>query len=59
MTTNFRVQQYRGSPVLTWWEGSIELGHGVGEYVIADASYRTLAAGAGGERAARSTCTSS
>jgi len=39
---NFRVQSYRGSPVLTWWEGSIELGHGVGEYVIADTSYRTV-----------------
>ncbi len=42
VTTNFRVQLYRGSPVLTWWEGSIELGHGVGEYVIADSSYRTV-----------------
>jgi hypothetical protein len=42
VTTNFRVQRYRGSPVLTWWEGVIELGHGVGEYVIADASYRVI-----------------
>jgi hypothetical protein len=42
VTTNFRVQRYRGSPVLTWWEGLIELGHGVGEYVIADAAYRTI-----------------
>jgi hypothetical protein len=42
VTTNFRVQSYRGSPVLTWWEGIIELGHGVGEYVIADSSYRTI-----------------
>ncbi len=42
VTTNFQVQSYRGSPVLTWWEGSIELGHGVGEYVIADAAYRTV-----------------
>jgi hypothetical protein len=42
VTTNFRVQSYRGSPVLTWWEGNIELGHGVGEYVIADSSYRTI-----------------
>jgi len=42
VTTNFRVQRYRGSPVLTWWEGDIELGHGVGEYVIADTSYRTV-----------------
>jgi hypothetical protein len=42
VTTNFRVQRYRGSPVLTWWEGSIELGHGVGEYVIVDGGYRTV-----------------
>jgi hypothetical protein len=42
VTTNFQVQKYRGSPVLTWWEGSIEYGHGVGEYVIADTSYRTV-----------------
>ncbi len=42
VTMNFRVQRYRGSPVLTWWEGSIELGHGVGEYVILDASYRAV-----------------
>src|SRR5580693_2106173 len=42
VTTNCRVQSYRGSPVLTWWEGSIELGHGVGEYVIVDTGYRTV-----------------
>jgi hypothetical protein len=42
VTTNFQVQSYRGSPVLTWWEGLIEYGHGVGEYVIADSSYRTV-----------------
>jgi hypothetical protein len=42
VTTNFRVQSYRSSPVLTWWEGSIELGHGVGNYTIADSSYRIV-----------------
>src|ERR1700722_17103887 len=42
VTTNFRVQSYRGERVLTWWEGVIEYGHGVGEYVIADSSYRTI-----------------
>jgi hypothetical protein len=42
VTTNFRVQRYRGAPVLTWWEGRIEYGHGVGEYVIADTAYRTV-----------------
>jgi hypothetical protein len=42
VTANFRVQSYRGAPVLTWWEGAIEYGHGVGEYVIADSAYRTV-----------------
>ncbi len=42
VTANFRVQSYRGAPVLTWWEGAIEYGHGVGEYVIADSTYRTV-----------------
>ena len=40
--TDFRVQLYESRPVLTWWEGKIELGHGVGHYVILDDSYRTL-----------------
>jgi hypothetical protein len=43
VTTDFRVQSYRGQPALTWWQGVIELGHGVGRYVIADSSYQTLA----------------
>jgi hypothetical protein len=42
VTANFRVQSYRGAQVLTWWEGAIEYGHGVGEYVIADSAYRTV-----------------
>jgi Arylsulfotransferase (ASST) len=42
VTANFRVQNYGGEPVLTWWEGLIEYGHGVGEYVIADSAYRTV-----------------
>ncbi len=40
---NFRVQQYHGAPVLTWWEGTVNGGNGVGEYVIADSSYREIA----------------
>jgi hypothetical protein len=43
VTTDFRVQAYRGRPVLTWWQGIIELGHGVGSYVIADSQYTPLA----------------
>jgi len=42
-TMDFRVQAYKGRPALTWWQGYITLGHGVGHYVIADSSYRTLA----------------
>jgi hypothetical protein len=39
---DFKVQRYRGRPVLTWWEGSVVAGHGVGEYVIFDDSYREI-----------------
>lgn len=43
--TNFRVQVFKGEPVLTWWEGTIKLpgGYGMGTYVIADSSYNELA----------------
>ena len=41
--TDFRVQTYQGKPVLTWWEGKVVAGHGVGEYVIFDDSYREIA----------------
>ena len=42
--TDFRVQRYRGEPVLTWWQGRQSVaGVGQGEYEIYDASYRHLA----------------
>jgi Arylsulfotransferase (ASST) len=42
--TNFRVQSYMGRPVLTWWQGdATEHGFGLGEDVIEDSSYQTLA----------------
>jgi hypothetical protein len=42
--TDFRVQQYRGKPVLTWWRGHVSnVGVGDGWYVIYDTSYRPLA----------------
>lgn len=41
--TAFKVQQYRGRPVLTWWEGNTHLGHGHGEYVVMDTGYREIA----------------
>src|SRR5215210_3747427 len=40
---DFRAQRYRGRPVLTWWEGSVVFGHGEGEYVVFDDSYREIA----------------
>lgn len=43
---DFKVQQYRNSPVLTWWEGTIGgtggQGVGQGEFVLADRSYREV-----------------
>lgn len=38
---NLEVQRYHGRPVLTWWQGTKNLQ--VGEDVIADSRYRTLA----------------
>ncbi len=51
-TTDLRVQQYKGNPVLTYWAGRInnQVGNGQGHGVILDTSYRTIAevsAGAG------------
>jgi Arylsulfotransferase (ASST) len=43
--TDFRVQTYRGKPVLTWWEGPIAspiLGTGYGHYVIMDDRYKVI-----------------
>jgi hypothetical protein len=43
-TTNFRVAQYEGKPVLVWWQGAMTVqGFGKGEGVIVDSSYRELA----------------
>jgi Arylsulfotransferase (ASST) len=44
---DLQVQHYEGRPVLTWWQGGLNAGHGtifgMGEDVIADSSYRTIA----------------
>ncbi len=40
--TDFRVQTYLGKPVLTWWQGLLGAGVGVGEDIISDASYRVI-----------------
>jgi hypothetical protein len=41
-TTNLQVRSWRGEPVLTWWQGRLDAGYGIGEAIIADSSYRTL-----------------
>jgi hypothetical protein len=42
--TDFRTQTYRGKPVLTWWQGTInKAGVGRGEDEIYDTSYRKVA----------------
>ena len=42
--TDFRVQRYRGKPVLTFWEGtSSNVGVGRGSYLVYDTSYRQIA----------------
>jgi len=39
---NFRVQEYRGEPVLTWWEGEPTPRPSVGVNVMLDGSYREV-----------------
>ena len=41
--TDFRVQSYRGQPVLTWWQGHVNAGTGSGTDYIYDSSYRQIA----------------
>jgi hypothetical protein len=47
--TNFRVQEYAGHPVLTWWEGDVSIhGFGIGEDVIYGSNYTDIANVRGG-----------
>jgi len=42
--SDFRVQSYRGEPVLTWWQGKVTpTGQGIGEDIIYDDSYQQIA----------------
>ncbi len=41
--TDFRPQTYRGQPVLTWWQGTINGGVGTGQDEIYSSSYRPVA----------------
>jgi len=42
--TNFTAAEYRGEPVLVWWEGTIlQSGYGHGEAVIVNRAYQEIA----------------
>ena len=43
LATDFRVQQYQGQPVLTWWQGGLNNGSGRGEDVIFNRNYQQIA----------------
>jgi Arylsulfotransferase (ASST) len=50
LITDFRVQELHGQPVLTWWQGNTNQGHGRGVGEIYNQSYQpigTVAAGNG------------
>jgi hypothetical protein len=40
--TDFRVQQYDGKPVLTWWQGRSVLGTGEGVVQMVDTSFKPI-----------------
>lgn len=40
---DFRVQEYHGQPVLTWWEGASPVGYGFGHYVIENSALQRIA----------------
>jgi len=43
LTTDFRVQTLHGEPVLTWWQGNTNGGHGRGVGMIYSQQYQPLA----------------
>ena len=42
-------QTYQGQPVLTWWQGQVASGYGLGDDLIVNSSYRTVATVHAGE----------
>jgi hypothetical protein len=38
-----KLQEYRGQPVLTWWEGAKTQGYGFGHWVMANTAYEPIA----------------
>jgi len=43
MVTDFRVQNLYGQPVLTWWQGNTNAGHGRGVGMIYNSDYQQIA----------------
>ena len=43
LTTDFRVENLHGQPVLTWWQGNMNGGRGRGEGIILDQHYHQKA----------------
>lgn len=43
LSTDFRVQNLHGKPVLTWFQGGMNNGHGIGEGIILDQHYHQQA----------------
>jgi hypothetical protein len=43
LAADLQVQEYEGKPVLTWWQGRVNDGFGLGEDVIADDTYTDIA----------------
>jgi hypothetical protein len=43
MAADFRVQTYKGQPVLTWWDGYVDAGVGIGKDQILNSSYQQIA----------------
>ena len=43
LANDFRVQEYKGEQVLTWWQGRSIRGYGIGEMKILDSSYQEVA----------------
>jgi Arylsulfotransferase (ASST) len=41
--TDFKVQTYRGQPVLTWWQGTVNGGVGTGQDEIYNSAYQPIA----------------
>jgi len=40
--TDFRVQEYQGKPVLTWWQGRSIVGNGRGYYIVMNDRYHVI-----------------